>query len=187
MPCQIATDIDRALRAAEAQFPQVAASELLDLAMEGREGTSPDFSDPQCAWGSLIDPREPLGRAVLQRFGSMVDMRHAPARAGFPGDAALSGAGLAFWQAVLEAFGEHYMLWLEPAELKRIKWLRACANELIRLHDLMPDDSLRLSDNELGELAASLSEDSAMLALNPLEVARKHTDLGQIDPSTLAR
>ena len=59
--------VDAAI-ALERSHPGVPALEILDLVMEGRHGTSPDFSDPALRWESWAAPANAFGDLLAKAF-----------------------------------------------------------------------------------------------------------------------
>ncbi len=85
------------------------ALEILDLAMQGRHGSSPDFDAPDQAFGNWIDPPSPFAELLRQAFA--VDDIGPSAAAHWVADD--DGAAIAAdWEAcVVEPFAKRYRLW----------------------------------------------------------------------------
>jgi hypothetical protein len=99
--------VARALALAAAQ-PQTPALHILDAAMEGQHGTSPDFEcDERAEWGDWLEPPSPFAVLMHSAFGM-----HLPE----PDIDAQSER----WQVdVIEKFGDRYRLWRGEASAPR--------------------------------------------------------------------
>ncbi len=105
-------------------YPTAPALEILDHAMEGRYGTSPDFeAHPKItcrlpyAYDDDTDPASPFGELLRQAFAPELGMRDLLAinLADMPSASSeeiSSAATLAEeWQRVIDLFAERYNLW----------------------------------------------------------------------------
>ena len=87
----------------------VPALEILDLAMQGRHGSSPDFDAPDQHFGNWIDPPSAFGE-LLRRAFAVDDIGPGAVVLWMAGDD--GGAISADWEArVVEPFAERYRLW----------------------------------------------------------------------------
>lgn len=106
-----------------AEHPDSPAIEILDRAMNGHEGTSPDFeAHPKItcalpyAYSDDTDPASPFGELLRQAFGPELDAREVLlmglTNLAVSHDIQNRASAMAdAWQGVIDRFAERYNLW----------------------------------------------------------------------------
>lgn len=168
MPCPIATQIVNQALTLRATLPSLPAAEIVHLAMAGKVGAHPDFTDPDAPGGSATDPRAPFGRLLQEGYGHLVDMRvrmddFAPAGIG-----SLTAAERAHWSDVLALFNSQFALWETAEEVARRAWVSECLHEGMRRRAEFDDDYFDVDDFD--GLITSMSYEPGMVARVPQAV-----------------
>lgn len=165
--------IVRDAAAVRASHPSVSSLEVLDLAMEGRHGSHPDFQDENAPGGSWMHWTAPFGQLLhIALLGYAIT----------PTIAQLNGRGDPDRTAefldevttlVRNLFADRYGLWDQPPLVlaRRRAWIGACF-QYMASH--IEEIDSRLAVDDLEYVAQSLFEDPAYGSMDPVEAAQAY-------------
>lgn len=114
MPNAQAQSIVRTALALASSHPNVPLLDVLDLAMVGHTGSSPDFDAYGERFGDWTDPNSPFGDLLRQAFaaGQVDAMSSAAWLSEEPMHVANQERVLSAWQSlVVDPFAQRYQLW----------------------------------------------------------------------------